>query len=342
MEEIEYSTSPEKLTDELKHSASKLMASAWEAYDKSRQYKAKREYKEAYQYIFNAIHYGIQSVCVLYSGCADANAEVGLLKHLIVSKHVCFKQCHQNFSDQYEYWKADENNNFIDKKTTRDFNDFLNETETVLKAIETYNFYVKKQVYSIKEESESLLSKKFIYISLGCVTLLFSLLYPIYKYIDPVMDYEADGQIFWRPDTNTPESEHNSTRFKVCGDGQFHDYSIDTVSSSARLNGADAIDIVSLRFDPIREQGALIWIDYIELYVRNNPIPILYSFERNKEGWEAGKDIEILELRDGCLFFNTTGRDPYLRKTDLKIKISGMKVRMKVVIYKSFFQWIFS
>ncbi|GAB4131977.1 MAG: hypothetical protein Kow0040_12040 [Thermogutta sp.] len=65
------------------------------------------------------------------------------------------------------------------------------------------------------------------------------------------------GQLFWAT-ANSPQSEANSVRFKIVGDGRFHDYVL-KVRESRRWRGL----ITSLRLDPSTQSGVEFAIDEI-------------------------------------------------------------------------------
>lgn len=70
-------------------------------------------------------------------------------------------------------------------------------------------------------------------------------------------DRDDLGQLFWGT-ANSPQSEANSVRFKIIGDGQFHDYVLG-VRDSRRWRGL----ITSLRLDPSTQSGVEFAIDEI-------------------------------------------------------------------------------
>ncbi len=90
----------------------------------------------------------------------------------------------------------------------------------------------------------------------------------------PGVEIEADGvqhlvirmrcntadfaQLFWSTATSS-QSQGNSVRFPVIGDGKFHDYEVD-MSQSPQWRGL----ITSLRFDPLTKQGAKFSVDFIQ------------------------------------------------------------------------------
>jgi hypothetical protein len=70
-------------------------------------------------------------------------------------------------------------------------------------------------------------------------------------------DTDDQAQLFWATATSSP-SEGNSLRFRVVGDGQFHDYKLD-LSQAGRWRGL----ITSLRFDPSGKPGTKFALDSI-------------------------------------------------------------------------------
>ncbi|MFH1265248.1 MAG: glycoside hydrolase family 99-like domain-containing protein [Planctomycetota bacterium] len=73
------------------------------------------------------------------------------------------------------------------------------------------------------------------------------------------MRSDADdlAQLFWAT-TSSSQSEPNSLRFDVVGDGQFHDYQLD-LGQSPRWRGL----VSSLRFDPANKPGVQFAVDWI-------------------------------------------------------------------------------
>ncbi len=70
-------------------------------------------------------------------------------------------------------------------------------------------------------------------------------------------DHDDQAQLFWATATSS-QSEANSVRFRVIGDGQFHEYQID-LSNSPQWRGL----VTSLRFDPSARSDTQFAIDYI-------------------------------------------------------------------------------
>ena len=68
---------------------------------------------------------------------------------------------------------------------------------------------------------------------------------------------DDQAQLFWATTTSS-QSEGNSVRFSVVGDGQFHDYELD-MSRLPQWRGL----ITSLRFDPSARSGATFAVDSI-------------------------------------------------------------------------------
>ena len=70
-------------------------------------------------------------------------------------------------------------------------------------------------------------------------------------------DTDGPAQLFWVTAISS-QSEGNSVRFQVVGDGQFHDYQLD-LSKSPQWRGL----ITSLRFDPALKSGAKFAVDFL-------------------------------------------------------------------------------
>jgi ubiquinone/menaquinone biosynthesis C-methylase UbiE len=73
-------------------------------------------------------------------------------------------------------------------------------------------------------------------------------------------DAEDQAQLFWATSTSS-QSEGNSLRFRVTGDGQYHEYELD-MSKSPGWRGL----ITSLRFDPANKPGTSFEIDYMRFH----------------------------------------------------------------------------
>ena len=73
------------------------------------------------------------------------------------------------------------------------------------------------------------------------------------------VDQDDRAQLFWGT-SFAPQSETNSVRFDLIGDGQFHDYEVD-LSKCRSWRGM----IVSVRFDPVGRAGVKFAIDSIRL-----------------------------------------------------------------------------
>jgi hypothetical protein len=67
------------------------------------------------------------------------------------------------------------------------------------------------------------------------------------------------AQLFWGTSLSK-QSEMNSVRFQLTGDGEFHEYRVD-LSRSRTWRGV----IKSLRFDPAARAGTKLAIDYIKM-----------------------------------------------------------------------------
>ncbi len=72
-------------------------------------------------------------------------------------------------------------------------------------------------------------------------------------------DTDGTAQLFWST-ASSSQSEGNSLRFEVVGDGQFHDYRLD-MSQSAQWRGL----ITSFRFDPAARPGVKFAVDSISV-----------------------------------------------------------------------------
>ena len=70
-------------------------------------------------------------------------------------------------------------------------------------------------------------------------------------------DTDDHAQLFWSTATSS-QSEGNSHRFAVIGDGQFHEYELD-LSQSSQWRGL----ITSLRFDPSAKKAVKLAVDFI-------------------------------------------------------------------------------
>ena len=326
---------PEKYSEQLKNKSLNMMSKAWDAFDSACDGVESSSYDTLHQDIFNSLHFANNALCIMYSGSANAQSEFAILKHLITERHLCFKNCHLEFFKSYNKFINNPSAIFNKKKLSKEFRKFIDQTENILKSVESYNFYLNKKVFYTKEEHQAL-NRKQKKIAFWCagVVLFLLLLFPVYKYLDPIQIYQTQGQIFWKATLNDGESEANSLRFKVHGDDEFHDYVISAI---------EPINCSSIRFDPVTEKNVRIWIDYIEIFSNDLEKPLRYNFSDKTDGWVSSNNTTKLTIFNGSLFFKTTGADPVLRKNKIAVnQVYKIKIRMKVLLYKTYIQWIFS
>jgi len=324
-----------ELNEDIKLAAVELMANAWADFDNAAEEKERGRYARIHEKIFRSLEYGIKSFCVLHNQSVDAEGKIELLGQMIASRHVCFRTCHKNFFSHYNYWKDHPSEIIYKKRLAAGFKRFYKEVEKVLKSIETYNFYLRRSVYSTKQEIADLKRKKKRLVSAICAFFAFVLfgLYPLYLVLDPVLLYKTSGQFFWTSASSPAENELNSVVFSVEGDGEYHEYIVSTPRP---------IDVIDLRLDPVREKKVRVWIDAIELSMKDQPA-VIFNFKNDKNGWISANHIDQIKILSGTLFFETTGNDPYLRKHQLNTRdLISIKIRMKISLRKTFLQWIFS
>jgi len=159
-----------------------------------------------------------------------------------------------------------------------------------------------------------------------------SILYPIYHHVKPVRIFRTHGQFYWTSLSNPIENEKNVLWFGITGDGEFHEYIIDIFQP---------VDVINLRFDPISEPKARVWIDYIELHCANGRLQ-LFQFDDKETHLHSYARVDSVRNENGLLYFLTTGKDPILRMTNLNIQeLVRVKVRMKVLFEETFLRWVF-
>lgn len=329
------SIEPKQYNEQLKNSSLKMMAKAWDAFDNVCDGLENCSYNRLHQDIFKALDCANSALCIMYSGSITAQNELAILRHLVTENHLCFKNCNLDFFKFYDNFINSASIIFHKKKVSKSFMKFIIQTEQILKSVESYNFFLNKKIFYTKEE-QKLLNKKQRKIFSWCagIIIFLFLLLPVYNYLDPIQIYQTQGQIFWKTDVNDGESEAQSLRFKVYGDNKFHDYII---------NAVEPLNCFSIRLDPVTENNVKIWIDYIEIDAKNIDTPLRYDFNNKIDGWISSSNTTKLTILDNALFFKTTGTDPVIRKNKIDVnQVFKIKIRMKVLLYKTYIQWIFS
>ena len=311
------------------------MAAAWNAFDDAVRSGDAKRFDEMSAQLSRALDHAVHSLCVLYSGVADIAAEPSILTRLIRERHICFRECAPDVPDAMRLFIEGEAAHVNGKGLTGEFLRHVRDVEIVLKSVESYNFQIRKEVYCTAADLKLRMNKQKIAIAVAAICCLgFISLYPLYRHVKPIQHYVSKGQFFWVSPGGAGETEDMSLRFKVYGDGTFHDYVIDAV---------EPIDIAQLRFDPCDEQNVKLYIDTLEIATREDDSPVVYTFDGSTGNWRNQNHTAPLEVRDGCLVTHTTGIDPGIRNNGVNRKgVHQIRLRMKVVLYKTFFQWIFS
>lgn len=334
--DMDYHNDPEKLTGELKKASFEHMAAAWNAFDDAMDAAEDKDRLDTLpELLAQAVDHALKSLCVLYSGNGDAAVKLEIVTHLIRERHECFRECDPLFLKNLNGFRENPSSHLQGKSVTKAFKRLLRETETVLKSVESYNFHLRKTVYYTKEAYAR--DNRRLKIAAGAAFFFFlvtAFLYLVYHNEKPIQEYVTKGQFFWLIHPEDQEAEEISLRFKVFGDGDFHDYTVEAV---------EPVSLVALRFDPCDEKNAQVWIDFMEIETRNGEKDRSFAFNQGTEKWYAKQDALPLKVRDGSLFIKTTGSDAAIRIDEIPLTdIVKIKLRMKVVLYKSFLQWIFS
>jgi hypothetical protein len=240
-----------------------------------------------------------------------------------------------NVLDRLQYWRTHPEKRKDGHRASADWRRTTAQAAILIKAVETYHFDRLRRIYG-NDHLEAERKRRLRIMQWAALTAaaLVLIIYPLYRYARPVLHFETKGQFFWRQTADQPESEVRSLRFKVYADNRFHDYVIDTTAP---------VNLVALRFDPVVDPGARVWIDSIRLFEDGDDQPLTFNFDQDRGYWTATRDIGPLQLDEGCLVFDCTGKDPVLKKRHLAIKrLNRIEVRMKVRVYKSYVQWLLS
>ena len=326
------------MAETLKKASFEEMAGAWNTFDEALEAMESGGPLAAAplaDLFLKAVHHGIKSLSILYSGAADIEGKPEILLHLIREKHPCFGECDssllQRLNDLRDNGALYEKGGALFKKAKR----ISRQVEILLQSVESYNFHVRRDVYYTKEACRRDTRRwRFTVATVSLFLLVTAFLYLVYRHENPLQEYVTKGQFFWLTQPGTQETEEVSLRFKVFADGEFHDYTVSAV---------EPISLVALRLDPCDEKGAQVYIESLEIDTRTPQDKRIFSFDSGVENWYAKQDVFSLKTRDGALFIRTTGRDAAVRIDDIPMTgIVGFKLRMKVVLHQSFLQWIFS
>jgi|GEM_PF-2959128 len=307
---------------------------AWQAIDDMHACGAKRNFTQALEHLSQVFSQAAGAVAVLFSGNPDERPDLALLKRLIGSD-AAFGRCDVNALDRLQYWQTHPEKRKDGQRPSADWRRMAAQAAILVKAVETYHFDRLRRIYGNDhleiERKRRIRILQRVLLTAAAIVLI---LYPLYRGVRPVLHFETKGQFFWRQTANQPESEVRSLRFKVYADNRFHDYVIDTTAP---------VNLVALRFDPVVDPGARVWIDSIRLFEDGRAQPVTFNFDQGRGYWIAVRDIGPLQISDGCLVFDCTGKDPVLKKRHLTIeRLNRIEVRMKVRVYKSYVQWLLS
>lgn len=326
----------EKITEAIKKASFDEMALAWNIFDQAMESLDRSETAASFAALLQkAVDHGINSLCVLYSGTANAEGKPEILVHLIREKHPCFRECDPTLLKKLNEFTENSSLHGKGGALSRSESTLARQVETLLKSVESYNFQVRKSIYYTQEAYHRDTRRwRFTAVFLSLSLLVIAFLYLVYRNEKPMQEYVTKGQFFWLTQPGHQETEEISLRFKVFADGDFHDYTVSAV---------EPISLVALRLDPCDEKRAQIWIDSLVIETRTPEKNRFFSFDENVEKWYTKQDALSLKVREGSLLVRTTGRDAAIRIDDMPMTdIVAFRLRMKVVLYKSFLQWIFS
>ena len=320
--------------ERVKQLAFQSMVTAWDNYDFCLEYKQNHQWSKMLESLFASIYAAIESVTILYSASLESPGNTDLMKHLMREED-CFSSCHPNFFENFEYWTNNRKLLVNEHGLASDFKIFVKQVEDFLESIEQYYFRNKRRLYYTSFE-QRLRHHKQKLLMIGILSLFFILvgLYPVFQYLHPTQVFQTKGQFFWTSDEINSESEEHSLNFEVKEDGKFHEYSLEMFSPLA---------LKTLRFDPVQEKNADIIIDHIEYYIKDVEQPVLIqTFDDSETKWKANHHIDKFKVKNGVLFFHSLKQDPFIRQNIEFSALVKIKVRMKVILYKNYVQWIFS
>jgi len=153
----------------------------------------------------------------------------------------------------------------------------------------------------------------------------------IYHYVDPIDNYEIDGQLFWKSKAKVPFSTKSSKRFPVISDNQSREYTIALDSP---------VNIFLLRLDPVNTIGLTnIEIESIRLLGTGDVLLRQLVFD-NSMYWSCDNCIGLENNADTYRMRPTTN-DPYLTSSAINQEgVSKIMIRMRAVSKKTFWEWL--
>jgi len=139
------------------------------------------------------------------------------------------------------------------------------------------------------------------------------------------------AQLFWATETD-PLSESTSMRFQIQSDGKFHDYIV-PVGKHDKWKGV----ITTLRLDPTDSSDCEIAVENITGRYAPQTLPsdkkINWHFNQGVlYDWIAMNNLAGLRIQEGALVSTSTGSDPYMVCSYMKIdasEYSEIVIRMK-------------
>jgi hypothetical protein len=154
-----------------------------------------------------------------------------------------------------------------------------------------------------------------------------------YTYRENLPEHTANltGEVFWKPDNQTPFNLGFARRFPVRQGGNMNEYLVDL---------GKTYSIHSFRFDPVHDKHlAIIEIEWIRFQDRHGRL--VEEFNPGKLGdWQCHSCSEISSTGQAHRI-KVTGKDPYLTSSIIAIdNVSQAVIRMRVLSRKSFWEWL--
>lgn len=300
-------------------------------YQQSKLFFLNRSFERSIEFLVNSINTGLTIITVCYSGETTCSANLALVEFLVTSEKL-FNKKHLFLLKTYSGWIEQPKTNL---PSAQDLAQWLSLAGLFIEAVDSYSHKAIKAWYSTPKSHQA--ERRFYRGMRHLGGLIFSLLvlsYVLFFLKKPTQYNETKGQFFWTTIKNDLPSEEYSLRFKVIEDGAFHTYTIQSFVP---------ITTTALRFDPITESHSKIWIDFIDYYTGDSLPVQTQSFDQSLDGWMPQQDMKVVRWEKGFLYLETSGNDPFLSHSNIKIlELIAIKIRMKVLFYQSYIQWLFT
>lgn len=214
------------------------------------------------------------------------------------------------------------------KAIYREYQNTLIEARKVLMRDLHYNEKRQKKLQQLFFTSTGL--KQIFAVVLPLIVFL-SLPLAFYHYVDPIDNFELDGQVFWKSKPKVPFTANDSRRFAVIADNQNREY---TLSLDSPVN------IFLLRLDPVNAIGLTdIEIEEISLLGADNVLLRQLIFDSSMY-WSCDHCVS-LENDRSTYRMRPSSNDPYLTSSAIDQEgVSKIIIKMRAVSRKTFWEWV--